>query len=84
MSVAKTLARFASAGLVAAILSSPTAGLAHGYKAGPIEIGHPWTRATAPGAPVAGGYLKLTNTGQDADTLVGASFEAAGRAEIHE
>jgi copper(I)-binding protein len=80
----KTLTRFASAAALAAALLAPAAALAHGFKAGAIEIGHPWSRATAPGAPVAGGFLKLTNTGAEADTLVAATFEAANRVEIHE
>lgn len=76
----KTLIRLA----LASAFLAPVAALAHGFKAGAIDIGHPWSRATAPGAPVAGGYLKLTNNGTDADTLVAATFEAAGRVEIHE
>lgn len=69
---------------LAAAFVLPSAAFAHGYKAGAIEIGHPWSRATPPGAPVAGGYLKLTNTGSEPDTLVAATLEAAGRVEIHE
>jgi copper(I)-binding protein len=69
---------------LAAAFALPSAAFAHGYKAGAIEIGHPWSRATPPGAPVAGGYLKLTNTGTEPDTLVAATLEAAGRVEIHE
>lgn len=57
---------------------------AHEYKVGPIEIGHPWTRATPKGASVAGGYLKITNKGSQPDTLTGGSADGAGRFEIHE
>ena len=80
----KTLIRFALAAALAGAALGPVAALAHGFKAGSIDIGHPWSRATAPGAPVAGGFLKLTNTGTEADTLVAATFEAANRVEIHE
>lgn len=52
--------------------------------AGPIAIQKPWIRATAPGAPVAGGFMVVTNSGKDADTLIGGTFEAAGRVEVHE
>ncbi|CAO3435714.1 copper chaperone PCu(A)C [Azospirillum endophyticum] len=57
--------------------------LAHSYKAGPIEIGHPWARATAPSAPNGGAYLSLTNTGTTEDHLVSASTPVAEKAELH-
>lgn len=58
--------------------------LAHGYKLGPLEIGHPWTRATAPTAPTGGGFLKITNTGTTADRLIAVKSPAAERVEVHE
>src|ERR1700742_2129126 len=61
-----------------------SAASAHEYKAGSIEIKHPWSRATPKGATVAGGYMKLTNTGTTADRLIGGSTEIAGKFEIHE
>ncbi len=69
--------------LMAAVLalSVPLAG-AHGYKLGPIEIGHPWARATAPGQAAGGGFLKLRNGGA-ADRLLAASSDAAERVELH-
>jgi copper(I)-binding protein len=70
--------------LAAVTLGSVHAASAHGAKVGAIDIGHPWARATAPGAKVAGGYAKLTNTGSEPDTLVSATCEVAGRVEIHE
>ena len=57
---------------------------AHDYKVGPIAIDHPWTRATPKNAPVAGGYLKITNTGTTPDRLTGGSTEVAKRFEVHE
>jgi copper(I)-binding protein len=57
---------------------------AHDYKAGSIEIDHPWARATPRGATVAAGYVKLTNTGSSPDRLVGGTSSASGRFEIHE
>ncbi|AWU96623.1 copper chaperone PCu(A)C [Azospirillum ramasamyi] len=59
------------------------AALAHSYKAGPIDIGHPWARATAPSAPNGVGYLSLTNTGTEEDRLVAASTPVAEKAELH-
>jgi len=57
---------------------------AHEYKAGSLEIKHPWARATPKGATVAGGYMKIINTGTAPDRLVGGSTVAAGKFEIHE
>ena len=57
---------------------------AHGFKIGQLEIGHPWARMTPAGAKVGGGYLSVVNEGKEADTLVSATAEIAGRVEIHE
>lgn len=58
--------------------------LAHEFKAGSLTIGHPWARATPPGAKVAGGYLTIENGGAEPDRLVAVTAEIAGRAELHE
>lgn len=58
--------------------------LAHEFKAGDLEIVHPWSRATPEGAKVAAGYLAVKNHGSTADRLVSASGEIAGLAQIHE
>jgi len=71
--------------LLAVILAfAATAASAHEYKAGSLEIKHPWSRATPKGATVAGGYLKIINTGTAPDRLIGGSTEVAGKFEIHE
>lgn len=57
---------------------------AHEYTVGTIKIGHPWSRATPPAAPVAGGYITLTNTGIEPDRLVSGSSPIAQKFEIHE
>lgn len=54
------------------------------YKAGPLVIEAPWTRATPGGVQVAGGYLKITNTGGQPDRLVGGSLAPATTVEVHE
>jgi copper(I)-binding protein len=61
-----------------------TAASAEDYKIGNLQISQPWTRATPKGAAVAGGYLKITNTGTTPDRLLGGSTDAAKRFEIHE
>jgi len=58
--------------------------VAHGYKAGDLEIGHPWARATPGGAKIGGGYVSVTNNGTTPDRLVGATFSDSDHVEIHE
>jgi copper(I)-binding protein len=72
--------------LLAAALFALSAGAAsaHDYKVGSLVIDHPWSRATPKGATVAGGYLKITNTGTTPDRFVSGSSDAGKRFEIHE
>lgn len=72
----------AAACLALAIAAVPAIG--HEYKVGTLTIHHPWTKATAPGAKVAGGYVEFVNAGTEADRLLGGSFAEAERFEIHE
>jgi copper(I)-binding protein len=58
--------------------------VAQEYKAGPLRIEAPWIRATPGGAEVAGGYMKIENTGTATDRLIGGAAEIAGKFEIHE
>jgi copper(I)-binding protein len=60
------------------------AAVSHEYKAGTLEIKHPWARATPKGAAVGGGYMTIINKGTAPDRLVGFSSPVAGKFEIHE
>ena len=51
---------------------------------GAIEITAPFTRATLPNAPVAGGFLTITNTGAEDDRLISVSVDFAKEGQIHE
>ena len=73
---------FTAACIAIAALASPMAA-AHGYIKGTIEVRHPWTRATPPGAEVAAGYLEIRNTGKEPDRVIGASTPVAARVEFH-
>ena len=55
------------------------AGAAHAQ----VEVDKAWARATAPGAPVAGGYMTIRNKGSSPDRLIGASSSAAAKVELH-
>ncbi len=47
-----------------------------------VQVDHAWTRATAPGAKVGGGYMTIKNAGA-ADKLVSASSPVAAKVELH-
>lgn len=51
---------------------------------GAIRVEAPWTRATPGGARVAGGFMKITNTGSTPDRLVSGSADVSARFEVHE
>lgn len=64
-------------------LALTSAAPAHEYAAQGIAIAHPWSRPTPPSAPVASGFLTLTNTTDAPDRLLSVSSPIAARAEIH-
>jgi hypothetical protein len=63
--------------LAAALLAAGFVAQAHEFKVADIRIGHPYARATAPGQPTGGGYLKLQNR------LLSATAEVSGSVELH-
>ena len=54
------------------------------YTIGAIRIDHPWSRVAPEGFKVAGGFMRITNTGKEPDRLIGGSFLRSGRLEVHE
>ncbi len=54
------------------------------YTVGALVIEAPWSRATPPGARVAGGYVTIRNTGTTSDRLIGGSAVVARGFEVHE
>jgi copper(I)-binding protein len=67
-------------GIVLAAASA--AAQAHSYTLGPIAIGHPYARVTAPGQPTGGAYLRLENRGAS-DRLVSATADVSKGVELH-
>ena len=51
---------------------------------GKLVLSGPFSRATLPGAPVAAGFLSVTNAGAEDDRLVSATSDVAGDTQIHE
>ena len=57
---------------------------AHEYKAGDLEIVHPWARATLKGSTVADGFMKIINHGSTPDRLLSVTVEFAKTGQIHD
>jgi hypothetical protein len=70
--------------VVAAVVGATAPATAADYELGELVLDTPWVRATPPAAEVAGGYVTITNTGEDAVRLVGGEAAFAARVEIHE
>lgn len=60
------------------------ADMAKSYTLADLNISGPFTRATLPNAPVAGGYMMIMNSGGNADVLIAARSDIAARTEVHE
>ena len=69
--------------LLAALLLAAWPAWPHSHEKGEIQVRHPWSRATPPGAKVGAGYLEIRNSGKQADRLVSASTPVAKRVELH-
>jgi len=69
---------------VVLLLACIPAAIAHEFKVGNLEIEHPWSPATPPGAKVAGGYFTITNNGSAPDRLLSISSDISEKAELHE
>ena len=56
---------------------------AHDIIAKDLAITHPCVRATPKGSTLTAGYVKIQNTGKEADKLIGASMTGAEKGELH-
>ena len=66
-----------------ALMAFATSIQAQDAKVGSIKIENAYVRATAPGQPAAGAFMKIEN-GAAADQLVSASSPAAGEVQLHQ
>ena len=73
----KALALGAVVGLIA------SAAAAHGYRSGALSIQHPWSRETAVGQAVGGGFLTITNSGAREDRLLSGTSPVAAEIQLH-
>jgi copper(I)-binding protein len=70
--------------LLLAVTLTTAAALAQEYAGGAVKVSRVWTREVPGGAKVAAGFMTITNTGTQADTLIGGSVPFAGAFEVHE
>lgn len=66
------------------LASVPNLNAEEAAHANALMIDKAWTRATPPGAKVAGGFVTIMNHGKEADRLTGGSFALSKRVEVHE
>ena len=69
--------------LLMALLIAALPAFSHSFEKGDLQIRHPWSRATPPGAKVGVGYLEIRNNGAQPDRLLSASTSVAKRVEMH-
>ncbi|WP_244970563.1 copper chaperone PCu(A)C [Novosphingobium aerophilum] len=60
-----------------------SAALAHSYQTRTLAIAHPWSRETAPGQSVGGGFMTITNKTVVEDRLVSGTSPVAAEVQLH-
>ena len=74
--------KIALSAALAALIALPAA--AHEYTAGSLSVGHPMAFETPATASNGGGYLTITNSGDDADRLLRIAAEGFDEVSLHE
>ena len=70
--------------VLAALLLPACLANAHDYKAGELQIAHPWSLELPPNAPTVAAYFEVRNSGASADRLLSVDSPVAGLAQLHE
>lgn len=63
------------------LVAGPAA--AHEFALKDLRIGHPYARATPPGARTGGAFLTVENRGTQGDRLIAVASPVAAAAELH-
>ena len=69
--------------IAASALLAATTAAAHGYRLGPVQVDHPWSRPAASGMTGAG-YMIIKNTGKTPVVLTGATTPLAAKVTMHQ
>jgi copper(I)-binding protein len=67
----------------ALLLVVASAAHAHSFERGDVQVRHPWSRATPPGAKIGVGFMEIRNRGSTPDRLLAITTPAARRVEMH-
>ena len=59
-------------------------GHAEDLKLGDLVLHHAWSPAAPATAPVAAGFIEITNNGKADDTLISVTTEISGKAQLHQ
>ncbi|QKV62119.1 copper chaperone PCu(A)C [Pseudomonas sp. 43A] len=70
--------------VIAALLLPACFAHAHEYKAGELEIAHPWSQELPPNAPTVAAYFIIHNGGKTDDRLLSVDSPIAPEAQLHE
>lgn len=70
-----------AAALLLAAMATPV--VAQHFSAGNLLVDRPWSRQTAPGQKVGGGFLTIANKGKVEDRLISATSPVAAEVQIH-
>lgn len=70
--------------LVAALIATTNWASADELKIGNLVLTHAWARATPAGAKTGAAYIRIENTADAPDQLIGITSEIAAVTEIHE
>ncbi|SDS65788.1 copper chaperone PCu(A)C [Pseudomonas prosekii] len=54
------------------------------FKAGELQIAHPWSQELPPNAPTVAAYFVIHNGGKTADRLLSVDSPIAAQAQLHE
>jgi len=70
--------------VIAALLLPACFAHAHEYKAGELEIAHPWSQELPPNAPTVAAYFVISNPGKTDDRLLSVDSPITAEAQLHE
>ena len=75
--------RFVKTLALMAILAGTASDVAWAQGHGPLTVVQPWSRATAPSQKTGGVFLRIENTSDHPDLLIGVESEMADAASLH-
>jgi len=84
MSPVRRLGRLAGVAAAALVVAGLAAGCSSGGGSAAVSVAEAWARASSAMAAAGAAYMKIENTGSEADALLGAASPVAETVEVHE